>query len=185
MLTIDLSHVPVLITERLILRQIVPEDAEQMHLLRSDVQAMQFLDRPKSKSIEDAHALIRKMDEALKNNDGITWAITLKSDDCLIGTIGIWRIVKEHHRGEIGYMILPDYWQKGIMTEASIPVLKFGFNSLNLHSIEADINPENIASVKLLEKLGFRKEAHFVENYFYEGKFLDSLIYSKLNPNHV
>jgi [ribosomal protein S5]-alanine N-acetyltransferase len=185
MLQIDLSNVPVFKTERLVLRQVLPNDAEQMHILRSDDSTMKFLDRPRSKSVEDAHALIKKMDEAQKNNEGITWTITIIGDDRLIGTIGIWRIDKENHRGEIGYMIFPDHWKKGIMTEATTAVLKFGFEKLNLHSIEANLNPENIASVKLIEKLGFRKEAHFTENYFFEGKFLDSLIYSKLNPDHA
>lgn len=185
MLLIELSPVPEIVTERLVLRPVVPSDAEQMYILRSDEQAMNFLDRPRAKSIDDAKALITKMDEAIKNNVGITWAITLKGDDRLIGTAGIWRIVKENHRGEVGYMILPDHWKKGLMTEALSAVVKFGFDTLNLHSLEADLNPENIASAKLLEKLGFRKEAHFIENYFFEGKFIDSLIYSKLNPGHI
>lgn len=73
--------------------------------------------------------------------------------------------------------------QQGIMFEAIQKVTAFGFDSMKLHSIEANINPENMASKKLLEKAGFTKEAHFKENYFFNGRFIDSAIYSLLNKN--
>ena len=88
---------------------------------------------------------------------------------------------KEHYRAEIGYLLHPDYQQKGIMDEALKAVIKYGFETMQLHSIEANVNPANAASMKLLEKNGFVKEAYFKENYFYNGQFLDSVIYSLLN----
>ena len=70
------------------------------------------------------------------------------------------------------------------MQEAFNKVLEFGFNSMNLHSIEANVNPENKASIKLLERNNFIREAYFRENYFFDGKFLDTAIYSLLAQDY-
>ncbi|HUM46715.1 MAG TPA: GNAT family protein, partial [Chitinophagales bacterium] len=89
----------------------------------------------------------------------------------------------EHFRAEIGYSLLPGYWGRGIMLESITAVIRFGFEILKLHSIEANVNPSNIPSIKLLERSGFVKEAHFKENYYFNGKFLDSAIYSLVTPS--
>jgi ribosomal-protein-alanine N-acetyltransferase len=78
-------------------------------------------------------------------------------------------------------MILPEHNGKGIVTEAIKAVIKYGFETLKLHSIGAVIDPENVASAKVLKKNGFVKEAHLKENEFFEGRYLDSVIYSLLN----
>jgi ribosomal-protein-alanine N-acetyltransferase len=80
-------------------------------------------------------------------------------------------------------MLLPEYHGKGIITEAIKETVKYGFEIMKLHSIEAVIDPENLASEKVLLKSGFIKEAHFKENEYYEGRFLDSVIYSILNKH--
>lgn len=78
-------------------------------------------------------------------------------------------------------MLLPENQGKGILSEAIKEVVKYGFDVMKLHSIEAIINPENIGSEKVLQKNGFVKEAHLKENEFYEGRFLDTVIHSILN----
>jgi len=102
--------------------------------------------------------------------------------DELIGYVGFWKWVREHFRAEVGFALLPAYWGKGIMYEALDAIIKFGFEKMNLHRIEADVNPDNIPSIKLLEKLNFKQEAYYKENIFLNGKFCDSAIYSLLNP---
>jgi ribosomal-protein-alanine N-acetyltransferase len=92
-------------------------------------------------------------------------------------------LIKPHCRAEIGYSIHPDYWGQGIMTETFKILIEFGFSELKLHSIEANVNPKNVQSIKLLEKIGFKKEAHFRENFLYNGEFLDSLIYCLLESD--
>jgi ribosomal-protein-alanine N-acetyltransferase len=86
-------------------------------------------------------------------------------------------------RAEIGYAMKPEYWGNGYMYEALAKVINFGFNEFCLHSIEANVNPANASSIKLLEKLGFKKEAYFREDYLYNGKFLDTAIYSLLETD--
>ena len=99
----------------------------------------------------------------------------------ITGTICLWQFKKEHYRAEVGYVLFPNYWRKGIMKEALLKVLDFGFQTIRLHSIEAHISPDNAASAALLESAGFKREAYFKENIHFRGNFLDTAIYSKLN----
>ncbi len=119
----------------------------------------------------------------METNEGINWAITLKGNNKLIGFIGHYRIKWEHFRSEIGYMLSPDFQGKGIITEALKLVIDYGFNEMNMHSFEAVIDPKNTASARVLEKNNFTKEAHFKENEFFDGRFLDTFLYSLLNLN--
>lgn len=173
---------PQLKTTRLLLRRITKTDAAALLSLRSSEKVMQYIDKERTKTMQEVQALVERIDNDLNNNDGINWAISLKEKpEILIGTIGFWRIIKQHYRAEIGYMIHPDYWGKGLMKEAVTAVIDFGFNNINLHSIEAHINPGNAASAALLETTGFVREAYFKEDFFFRGEFLDTAIYSLLN----
>lgn len=183
MLELNFNPFPVLHSERLLLRKITPADTGQVFLMRTDPACMAYIGKPLMKEKEEALVLINSMLENLEKNEGITWAIALKEEpDILIGTIGFWRIMKEHYRAELGYMLLSQYFNKGYMTEAIRAANQYAFNQMNLHSIEANIDPANIASEVTLIKTGFVKEAHFKENYYCDGKFTDSAIYSLLNP---
>ncbi len=75
------------------------------------------------------------------------------------------------------------FWKQGIISDAAGVVIKYGLENMKLHSIEANIDPTNIGSEKLLKKFNFVKEAYYKENYFYEGQFLDSAVFSLLNPS--
>ncbi|MDD5149189.1 MAG: GNAT family N-acetyltransferase [Flavobacterium sp.] len=181
MITINFTPFPNLETERLSLRRIVKEDVNEIFELRSNKQTMKYIPRPLAKTKEDALGHITMIDEKIENNEGINWAITLKNSPKLIGIIGHYRIKPEHFRAEIGYILNPEFHGKGIITEAIDEVVKYGFEVMKLHSIEAIIDPENFASAKVLQKNGFVKEAHLKENEYYEGRFLDTVIYSILN----
>ncbi|MBK8608850.1 MAG: GNAT family N-acetyltransferase [Chitinophagaceae bacterium] len=179
MLHVNFSPFPVLKTERLLLRCITIADAPELFILRSLDSTMQFIDREKMTSIEQAEEFVEKISGSLEANDGIMWCITLKEKpETLIGTIGHWRLMKQHYRSEVGYMLHPDHWKKGIMKEALLEVIKYGFDIMKVHSIEAHIDPVNTASAFVLEKTGFTREAYFKENFFYKGKFSDTAIYS-------
>lgn len=182
MLTLNFNPFPVLSTERLLLRNVEQKDVREVFFLRSDEKVLEYLDRPKARSMEEAYAWIQKISEIQNNNEGINWAITMKDAETLIGTICFWNITKEHYRAEIGYSLHPQWQGKGIMQEAMNEVITYGFQNMKLHSIEANVNPKNASSIRLLERNNFVKEAHFRENYYYNGKFLDSAIYSLLAP---
>jgi ribosomal-protein-alanine N-acetyltransferase len=183
MLELNFNPFPLLETERLVLRKTTFEDAQSYFELRSNAAAMKHICKPLQTSIEESKAMIYKINEMLSLNDGISWAVCLKTDNIMIGSVSFHRIEKEHYRAEIGYMIHPDYWRQGIVSEALQAIINYGFNTIQFHSIEAHIDPTNIGSEKLLQKFSFVKEAYFKENYFYNGQFLDTAVYSLITRN--
>ncbi|HLA55095.1 MAG TPA: GNAT family protein [Flavobacterium sp.] len=180
---INSTPFPILETERLLLRRIDTNDVGQIFQLRSDPETMKYVPRPLAKTNADALEHIANIEARIESNEGINWAITLKGNPEFIGIIGHYRIKPEHFRAEIGYMLLPEFHNRGIISEAVAEVVRYGFEQMDLHSIEAIIDPENQASAKVLENNHFVKEAHLKENEFYDGKFLDTVIYSLLKSN--
>jgi [ribosomal protein S5]-alanine N-acetyltransferase len=180
---INFTPFPVLETRRLLLRRVTNDDVNEVFAMRSNPATMKYIPRPLITNTDEALDHIAMIDSKVINNEGINWAITFKGDPKLIGIIGHYRIKPENFRCEIGYMILPEYNAMGIVTEAVREVVGYGFEKMGMHSIEAIIDPGNIASERVLQKNGFVKEAHLVENEFYNGKFLDTVIYSLLKRN--
>ncbi|MEN9488558.1 MAG: hypothetical protein RL494_823 [Bacteroidota bacterium] len=170
-------------SERLLLRQITPDDVNEIFALRSNPETMKYIPRPLATTKDDAMGHIKMIQDKIVSNEGINWAITEKGNPKMIGIIGHYRIRWEHFRSEIGYMLLPEYQGKGIITEAIQLLVDYGFNEMKMHSLEAIIDPKNTASARVLEKNNFVKEAHFKENEFYDGKFLDAVVYSLLNKS--
>ena len=181
MLELNFSPFPEITTERLLLRRMTRQDAFEIFLIRSNEVVMKYVDRPRAASTKDAEDFLDLTDKSLDANDGISWGITLKEyPEKLIGYIGYWRMKKEHYRAEIGYMLNPAFWKRRIMTEAILAVLDFGFDTMHLHSIEANISPGNAASERVLQATGFIKEAYFKEDFFFQDTFFDTAVYSML-----
>ena len=182
MLEITFDTFPTISTERLMLRQLQETDAEAFFELRSDVEVMRYIDRPLAKSVEEVGELIKRIHGLYAGNEAILWVISLPGDQKMIGNITFWNIDKENHRAEIGYLLNPQQHQKGIMQEALVAVLDYGFSNIGVHSVVANVNPANEASKKLLVKNNFVQEGYFKEDYFFDGQFLDSAVYSLLTP---
>ncbi len=180
MLEIRFLPFPELQTDRLLLRRMLESDTQQVFELRSDPQIMRYIPRPLAQDPDEALGHIRMINEKIESGEGINWAITRKGDPTLLGIIGHYRIRPEHYRAEIGYMLHAAYQGQGIVSEAINAVVRYGFEQMKLHSIEAIIDPRNGASAAVLKKNGFVKEAHLRENEFYDGHFLDTVIYSLL-----
>jgi [ribosomal protein S5]-alanine N-acetyltransferase len=159
---------PVLETERLLLRAMIDDDAAAT--MRPMAEPTAALGR-----IERIHA-------AFAEQRGVRWAIAPRQGGELIGSCGFWRIDTSHFRAEIGYELDPEHWGQGLMPEALRAMLDFGFTNMGLHSVEANIDPDNHGSRRVLEKLGFVQEGYFRENYWLaaEERFSDSAILSLL-----
>jgi Acetyltransferases, including N-acetylases of ribosomal proteins len=180
MLTITFTPFPALLTPRLLLREITLDDAPALFAMRSDERVMRHIGRPKQKELSEAVAMIETIQRSFAAQEAVTWGISKHGIPELIGTIGFWKIDKANFRAEIGYMLHPDYWRQGLMSEAMEAAIGYGFSELHFHSIEANTDPTNEATARLLEKHGFVQEAYFRENFYFDGKFLDSRIYSLL-----
>ncbi len=178
-LVLEFLPFPVVETERLVLRRITDADIETLYFLRADEQMMRFIDRDRAAGAEEMLPFLQMIDSCIEDGTALTWAIALKAEPSrMIGTIGYWRIVPEHFRAEIGCALHRDHWGSGLMTEAMRAALDFGFERIRLHSVEANINPDNAAAAALVERTGFRKEGHFKENVFFQGEFLSTAVYT-------
>ena len=156
---------PLLTSLRLRLRRLEVQDQQEIFNLRSDERVNLHLDREPAKSLEDARLFIEKINNVVEKNDGVYWAICLKENPRLIGTICYFDFSSSEESAEIGYELHPFYQGKGIMQEAVNLAIQFGFEVMKLKSITACPTGDNLKSIKLLERNGFR-----LDDIEYEGK---------------
>lgn len=185
MLLLNFNPFPLLESERLSFRKLTDADAPEILALRGNPETMRFIPKPLLTDIAGALAHIKMTNEKIQDNLDINWAVTEKGNDKCIGIMGFHKSQPEHFRSELGYMIRQEYWGKGYVTEAVKTLLDFAFNTLNFHSIEAVIDSRHTVSERVLQKNGFTKEAHFVENFYYNNEFTDTVIYSLLKRNFI
>lgn len=152
---------PILRTVRLLLRELRPADLEQFYRLRSDpAVTLPYYAEPKTHEQAEAKLAALMRDNAAR--ESLTWAIVLAdAPDVLIGTICLWNF--RGTTAEIGYDLLPAYHRQGIMREAALRLIDYGFGELGLMTIDAEVNPRNEPSCRLLEKLGFQKGEPSIE----------------------
>lgn len=181
-LTTAFATFPVLETERFVLRVPQPDDAAEVFRIMGDARVMRYFGQLPMASLDEAIKRVQGFDVAFQEGSGVRWAITSRADGQFIGTCGFWRLVPEHARAEIGYELAPEWWGRGVMTEAIGSALDFGFTKMGLHSVEAQIHPANVGSRRVLEKLGFVQEGYFRENFYdpVEAQFTDTAVFSLL-----
>ena len=147
---------PILTTERLILRQLLINNEQEIFTLRSDSEINKYLDRQLSNTIADARNFINKVNENANKNISLYWAITLSDRNILVGTICLYGFSDENDNCEIGYELLTNFQGQGIMKEAAEKVIDYAFNTIKVKKIEAFLHKDNQGSINLLEKLSFR-----------------------------
>jgi len=167
-----LPHFPKLETERLLLRQETPEDAKAIFAVFSQPAVTQFHDLDTFTDIEEALQLVERRTKRFESGSGIRWGIVRKRDNTLIGSCGFtWN--KQTHSAEVGYELISSSWRQGIMTEALRAILQFGFETIGLRFIVAVVMLNNIASKKLLEKLGFQSQGVVKQHGYWKEKYHD------------
>lgn len=170
-------------TRRLKIRPIQIEDKSDLFQYRSDPETYKFLSFVPNR-IKDIEEFIQKSSRDF-NVQG-TWfqfVILLKESHTLIGDVGVHFMdtEPENKQVEIGYTLNSDFRGNGYAHEALIEIIDYLFKSLHKHRIIASIDPTNTSSIKLIEKLGFRKEAHFKKSLFFHGEWVDDLVYALLS----
>ncbi|HEU5103522.1 MAG TPA: GNAT family N-acetyltransferase [Roseiflexaceae bacterium] len=182
-LAVAFATFPVLETERFVLRAVGAEDVDAIFRTMNDPRVTRYFGTLPMTSPDQADQRVRAITAAFEERTGIRWAITSRADGQLLGTCGFWRLMPEHARAEIGYELAPEWWGQGVMTEAVGAALSFGFTGMGLHSVEAQIHPQNTGSRRVLEKLGFEQEGYFRENYYdpVEARFTDTAVFSLLS----
>jgi len=155
---LNFKDFPLLITERLILRNIEKTDVVLIHKLHSDPIVNAFVGRDNSSSLKKAEEYIIKMQNLIAKNECIYWVITEKGNNNLIGSVCLWNFDIENEIVEIGYEMLSEFQGKGIMTEAIKKIIEYAFQKIKAKIITAFPSSDNINSVSILKKLNFELE---------------------------
>ncbi len=184
--TFDFEAFPTLTTPRLILREFVAADAPAIFRIRGDVRVTRLNSGQPMKSIDEARDLIAKALKAFEDKRRLDWGIVLKDqpEAGVIGRVGYNFWLRQDRRASIGYDLSFDAWGNGIMTEAVRAIVAFGFAQMNLHRIEADVDAENIGSIRVLEKVGFKREGLQEDQYFEWGEFHDLVLFALLRRDY-
>lgn len=169
---------PVLTTERLTLRKILVSDADDMYEYAKNPAVSRFLLWEPHKSEDFTKSYLKYIKNQYSSGNFSDWALTIPSSGKMIGTCGFSFLDEANLTGEIGYVLNPLYWGKGLAAEAARRVISFGFGNLGLHRIYARIIDGNEASVRVAEKCGMRHEATLVSSLFVKGEFKTIKIYA-------
>lgn len=146
---------PTIMTERLILRRVLPYDYESLYKLRSNEEVGKYLDREITNSIDQTKEFIKKLSGGISNNEWLYWVIEKRGTNTFLGTVCLWNFSEEKNCADIGYELLPEFQGQGFMSEAVDKVLEFGFNTIGLNLIYGEVHSKNENSIKLLLKKGF------------------------------
>jgi RimJ/RimL family protein N-acetyltransferase len=169
-------------TERLVLRQFVADDVAAVHEYASDPEVTRFTTWGPN-TFETTREFLATVLARPAGGDEFGFAITLRDSGRLIGSVGIGVWSDEHRRGELGYVLNRAYWSLGYATEATLRLVQFGFDELDLHRIEATCHPDNRASARVLEKVGFQFEGRLRDHMQARGEWRDSLLYATIRAD--
>lgn len=167
-------------TERLVLRALRESDAEAVFKVFGDDAVTRYYDLATFTDIEQARLLIARMNARNANGDALRWGIVLKENDMVIGTGGFNQFARGWFHAGIGYDLAQVFWNHGYMTEALRAMMRYGFNHFQLNRIEALVVPGNVASARVLEKVGFRREGVLREYGFWKNRFWDLEMFALL-----
>lgn len=179
------ANMPIIETERLILRKLTIEDAADMFEYASEPLVSQFVPWEVHKSIEDSREFLRFILNGYEKNNKLTWAIELKSEQKMIGTMDFVKWTDKHYRAEIAYVLSHHYWGKGFTHEAARALTEFGFDKMGLNKVEASIVPDNFQSQRVLEKLGMTREGVARQHFLMKGELIDLAAYSVLKAEFI
>ncbi|MCC6612245.1 MAG: GNAT family N-acetyltransferase [Anaerolineae bacterium] len=183
----DFSYFPMLETPRLRLREMLPEDAGGMMSFRGEYEVTKYNSGAPYQDIAQARAAIEGIADDFATRRTLRWGIVLKEagDDAIVGQIGYNYWARRDHRAAVGFDLARIYWGRGLMTEALHAVVQFGFERMQLNRIDADADDENIASQRVLTKVGFVREGLQRQQYYEDGTFHDLAIFGLLKQDYV
>lgn len=179
------AQIPELQTTRLLLKPLSLDDTPALYEIYSDEETMRYWSSVPVKNMAAARALVQADVDAVEQGKAWFWAICLKPGGEVIGKCVLFNFSERNYRAEVGYVLNRAYWGRGLMSEAVQCMTDFAFDLLGLHRLEADTDPENLGSLRLLEKLGFKKEGFFRERWFVGGQWLDSTMLGLLKTERV
>ncbi|MDO6526252.1 GNAT family N-acetyltransferase [Motilimonas sp. 1_MG-2023] len=171
---------PVIETTRLRLKPLAIEDSACLLEIFSDPEVMRYWNTPPWVAMKEAYDFVNESKELMLRQESLVLGIYLKSTGKLVGKCMLFSYAKESKRAEIGFGLGRPYWGKGYINEAGEALIQYGFRSLGLRRIEAEIDPDNHASAKALVKLGLQQEGLLRQRWQINGVVSDSALYGRL-----
>ncbi len=167
---------PILISERLVLRETADCDLEAIFEMESDAIAMRYWSKLPLRELDEARAALERAKRSFPDRAGLRWSITRSDDDCMLGHVSLFSFSEQNRRAEVGYGLLRRHWGQGFMQEALTAVIDYAFGPLSLRRLEADVDPRNAASLRALERLGFAREGLLRERWQVGEEISDSAL---------
>ena len=169
-----------LTTRRLLLRPLREADAPALFAMFSDPDVTRYWSSQAWTSIDAAHAMIARDHAAMAEGEHLRLALERMEDRAMLGVCTLFSFSKQCRRAEVGYGLATHAWGRAYMDEALRALLGYGFGTLGLNRVEADIDPRNLASTRSLERLGFQKEGLLRERWIVGDEVSDSVLYGLL-----
>ena len=179
----DAAHLPTIHTSRLQLRALRTTDVPAFFGVFGDPEVCRYWSRPALPDLRAAANLQEEIDRHFAARTLFQWGIAERESDYVIGTVTLAALSVEHRRAEVGFALARSEWGRGYLTEALPALLDFAFTTLGLHRLEADVDPRNERSIRLLERVGFTREGYQRERYFQMGEWQDAVLYGLLHPS--
>ena len=169
-------------TERLNLRPFAADDLDSLHAIHSDEHVARWLYNDPRSLEETRELLANKIGGASARGEGewLSAAAVLRETGELVADVALLWASEAHRQGELGFIVHPDHQGRGYATEAARPLVAFAFETLGLHRVVGRLEPRNVGSARVLEKLGMRREGHLVENEWVKGEWQSELVYAIL-----
>ena len=173
-------------TERLLIRPFEEDDLEPLLRLESREDVARYVyNEPRTRcEVEERIARFSRETTLEKEGDGMDLAMVLTSSGELIGKAFIQWNSERHELVEIGYVVHPDHQGRGYATEAARELVRMALGDMEAHRVIGQVDARNVASARVLEHLGMRREAHLVENEFVKGEWASELVYALLGSEH-
>ncbi len=179
------ARLPTLETDRLRLRWLEERDVDALHQVFADPAVMRYWSSAPLTDLAAAKALLQEIHDYFARGNLYQWGIALADTDTVIGTVTLAWIEREHRRAGVGFALAKSAWGKGYASEAVARLIAYAFEDLELHRLEADVDPRNEPSLRLLERLGFRREGFLRERYHLAGEIQDSVMLGLLRREWV
>lgn len=178
------KHFQQIETDRLIIRKLSMADVCDCFAITSDSRVLKMMVAlPLHKTLKDTEEYLFQIVTNYEQDKNEWWAVVEKESNRVIGFCGFVEYKPHFRRVELGYMFAYDYWGKGYATEASKALIDYGFNMMNLNRIEATVDPENNASIKILEKLGMHYEGLMHKRVICNGEPRDRMVFGLLQKS--
>lgn len=175
------KNLPVLETERLVLRKCGENDLTEFFRLASNPNVTTWITWETHKFMEETAAFIKLLADGYENGTCMTWAMCDKATDKFMGLISFTNIKEKHFSGELGYWIGEEYWNKGYTTEAMKRIIEYSFGTMGMHRITAAHCVENLSSARVMVKAGMSFEGVGKGEAYIRGRFCDIAHYAIVN----